>query len=135
MVVRHNVAKDKCIHVYYYIAIICAHDDSVYASISTAPPTRSVGLDNEIGDEDLAVIAMEHLMDWETLRPFLGLSRVQKTEIARSYPGEYGKQKRECLELWKEVQGEDATYRAFITAAEKAKDKRLADCVRAMLNK
>ena len=56
-------------------------------------------MDDEIGDEDLAVIAMDHLMDWEALRPFLGLSRVQKVEIAKSYPGDYGKQKRECLEL------------------------------------
>ena len=94
-----------------------------------------VGLDDEIGDVDLEVIARDHLAEWERLRPFLGLSSVQKVDITRSYPGEYGRQKRECLELWKEVQGEEATYRAFITAAERAKDKRLADSVRAMLNK
>ena len=125
---RPNVAKDN------FSVFFIAHDDFVYTSISADAPTRSVGLDDEIGDEDLAVIARDYLMDWETLRPFLGLSRVQKVEIAKSYPGEYGKQKRECLELWKEVQGEEATYRAFITAAERAKDKRLADCVRAMLS-
>ena len=53
-----------------------------------------VGLDDEIGDVDLEVIARDHLTEWERLRPFLGLSRVQKVEITRSYPGEYGKQKR-----------------------------------------
>ena len=90
-------------------------------------------MDDEIGVEDLAVIARDHLVEWESLRPFLGLARAQEVEVRKSFPGDYGKQKRECLEMWKEIKGEGATYRAFITAAEKAKDKALADSVRAML--
>ncbi|CAI8033351.1 hypothetical protein GBAR_LOCUS18814 [Geodia barretti] len=47
-----------------------------------------------------------------------------------SYPGDYGKQKRECLYVWKEMEGERATYRAFISAAEEAGNQQLAHSVR-----
>ena len=77
------------------------------------------------------MIAREHVVKWEKLRPFLGLSLAQKEEIRRS--GEYGDQKQECLERWKEVKGKETTYRAFITAAEKTRDQRLADNVKDML--
>ena len=90
-------------------------------------------LEEVICDEDLAVIARDHLVDWEDLHPFLGLTRAQKKEIINSYTRDYGKQKRECLEVWKEVKGDGATYRALISAAEKAKNKELADNVRDML--
>ena len=86
-----------------------------------------------VDDEDLAVIARDYLTDWEDLHPFLGLTRAQKKEIINSYPRDYGKQKRECLEVWKEVKGDGATYRALISAAEKAKKKELADKIRDML--
>ena len=91
--------------------------------------------EDEISGRDLAVIARDHLTDWENLQPFLGLSRAQKKEISKSFPGDYGKQKRECLEVWKEERGREATYRALISAAEEAKDKELADNIRDMLGK
>ena len=47
-----------------------------------------------------------------------------------SYPGDYGKQKRECLSVWREMEGERATYRAFISAAEEAGNQQLAHTVR-----
>ena len=50
---RPNVAKDN------FSVFFIAHDDFVYTSISADAPTRSVGLDDEIGDEDLAVIARD----------------------------------------------------------------------------
>ena len=86
-----------------------------------------------IGDEDVATIARDHLTNWESLRPYLGLSRQQQVEIRKSYHGDYGEQKRECLEVWKETKGNDATFGALITAAEKAKDQQLADRVKAMI--
>ena len=86
-----------------------------------------------VSDKDIATIARDLLTDWESLQPYLGLSRAQKVDIRKSYPGEYGKQKHECLEVWKETKGNEATYGAFITAAEEAKDQQLADRVRAML--
>ena len=89
--------------------------------------------DDEINDRDIAVIARDHLTVWERLHPFLGLSRAQKEEIARSYSGDYGLQKQECLEVWKKERGREATYRALITAAEEARDKELADNIRVML--
>ena len=90
---------------------------------------------DEISDRDMAVIARDHLVDWENLHSFLGLSRVQKREIANSYPTDYRKQKQKCLEIWREVNGAEATYAALISAAEEAKDKDLADSVRSLLKK
>ena len=92
-----------------------------------------VGLDEIIGDTDLAKIARDYMTDWDSLTPYLGLNRPQREEIRRSYPGDYGKQKRECLEVWKEVKGNEATYRALIKAAEEAKAQNLADNVRSRL--
>ena len=88
--------------------------------------------EEEISDRDLAVIARDHLTQWEKLHPFLGLNRAQKKEIANSYPRDYGKQKRECLEVWKEERGREATYRVLISAAEEASDHQLADNIRDM---
>ena len=92
-----------------------------------------VGLDEIIGDTDLAKIARDLVTDWDSLTAYLGLNRPQREEIRRSYPGDYGKQKRECLEVWKEVKGNEATYRALIKAAEEAKAQNLADNLRSRL--
>ena len=86
---------------------------------------------NRISDRHLAVIARDHLSDWGSLVPFLRLTRAQEQQIARSYPGDYSKQKKECLKIWKEMKGADATYQALITAAVEANDQLLADSVRA----
>jgi hypothetical protein len=109
---------------------------------TTPPPTTTTatvaageGLDQVISDRDLAVIARDLLTEWENLRPFLELSRAQEKEVARSYPNQYGRQKRECLELWKEGKGAGATYRVFVAAAEEARDQELADSVRSMARK
>ena len=83
-----------------------------------------------INDRDLAVIARDHLTDWGSLAPFLELTRAQEQQIARSYPGDYARQKRECLQIWKEIKGAEATYQAFIAAAVEARDQLLADAVR-----
>ena len=89
-------------------------------------------LEEVITDKDMATIARRYLTDWESLRPYLGLSRVQKEDIRKTY-SDYPKQKHECLELWKETKGNEATYGAFIKAAEKAEDQQLADRVKAMI--
>ena len=78
----------------------------------------------------MAVIARDHVTHWGSLAPFLGLTRTKEREIAMSYPGDYGKQKRECLSVWREMEGERATYRAFISAAEEAGNQQLAHTVR-----
>ena len=87
-------------------------------------------MDRVISERDLAVIARGHVTHWGSLAPFLGLTRAQEQEIAMSYQGDYGKQKRECLSVWKEIEGERATYRAFISAAEEAGNQQLAHTVR-----
>ena len=85
-----------------------------------------------VSDKDVATIARDHLTDWESLRPYLGLNRPQEAEINKTHH-DYKKQKQECLQEWKELKGTEATYGAFITAAEEAKNQQLADGVRAML--
>ena len=84
-------------------------------------------------DRDMTKIAREHLTDWESLRPFLGLTRQQNLDIRMSNPGDYEMQKWECLETWKRINRGNATYSALIKAAEQVDDKMLADGVRAMV--
>ena len=93
-------------------------------------PTDRLG--HVVSVEDVPVIARKYLKEWEPLRPYLGLSPQKKIEIFTSH-SDYEKQKQECLDVWKETKGDEATYSALITAAEKAKDQQLADSVRAML--
>ena len=81
-----------------------------------------------ISDRDLAIIARDHLTDWGSLVPFLGLNRAKEGEITRA--GDYGRQKRECLQVWREMKGAEATYQALISAAEEAENQLLADAVR-----
>ena len=79
----------------------------------------------------MATIARDHLIQWESLSPYLELSRAQKVEIDRS--GDYGMQKQECLSVWRQKLGNKATYRALIQAAEEAKLQSLADKVKNMV--
>ena len=89
--------------------------------------------DEVIRDTDLAIIARDHLSNWENLHPFLELSPACMMEIFRSCPRDYREQKCKCLRVWKEEMGSRATYRALIFAAEEANNKQLADNVRDML--
>ena len=85
-----------------------------------------------ISRRDLAIIARDHLRSWRELGPYLGLSRQQEVEILESHSGNYGLQKREYLEMWKEMKGDGATYRALITAANEAENRELADNIGGM---
>ena len=87
--------------------------------------------DEQVSDRDLAIIARDHLTDWEALCPFLELSCQQKKEIRNSFT-DNAKQKQECLEVWKETHGKKATYQTLIKAAENAKAQDVADKVEAM---
>ena len=89
-----------------------------------------IGLDKTIESRELAIIARDHLTNWETLRPYLGLKRQQNKSISESHPKDYEKQKLECLEVWQEEKGNKATYGALIKAAEDARLQDLADGVR-----
>ena len=92
-------------------------------------------LEKVVSNENMATIARDHLTNWEPLRPYLGLNRQQEEEIRRTFHYNYGKQKQECLERWKESEGDKATYGALIEAAETAKNQQLADKVKAMLSR
>ena len=93
------------------------------------PPGR---LEEVISDKDVAMISRDHLIKWESLRPYLELSRPQEKGICNTYR-DYEDQKRECLQMWKELKGNEATYGTLIRAAEEARNQQLADGVRAML--
>ena len=86
-----------------------------------------------VTQQDVAITVRRHLIRWEPLSSHLGLNCVEEEEIRDSYPGNYGKQKTECLHIWKKTKGEKATYSAFITAAREARDQQLADKVRNMI--
>ena len=90
-------------------------------------------LEEVVRNEDILKIATDHLTDWESLRPYLGLNRLQKKDIRMTYPGDYTMQKYSCLQEWKDMHGKEATYGALITAAESATHQHLVDGVRAML--
>ena len=72
------------------------------------------------------------MITWDSLSPFLGLTRPQEETIRRTYPN-YENQKKECLEVWRQTEGNKATYGALINAAERAKEQRLADAVKKMI--
>ena len=85
-----------------------------------------------IRDADMATLS-HYLTMWESLRPVLGLTHQQEEVIRQAYPEDYEKQKRKCLEVWKEMKGNNATYSALITAAEKTGNQWLTDEVKDML--
>ena len=96
--------------------------------------TGRPGPNSLISDQHLALIAKDYLNDWKDLRPYLELSYNQQTAIAKSDPGDYARQRHECLEEWRKTKGTGATYHALILAAEKAKQQLLADRVRNLID-
>jgi hypothetical protein len=88
-------------------------------------------LNRPVSDSDVEELA-RHVTQWEKLRSHLGLDRVKEEEITQTFK-DYGKRKTECIEAWREKDGNKATYRAFIAAAEKAQLQGLADRVKEML--
>ena len=88
-------------------------------------------LNRPVSDSDVEELA-RYVTQWEKLRSHLGLDRVKEEEITQTFK-DYGKRKTECIEAWREKEGNKATYRAFIAAAEKAQLQGLADRVKEML--
>ena len=85
-----------------------------------------------LSDEDVAVIAKDHLKTWEELSPFLELSEAADEEIRRT-PGGYGEEKKALLRQWRKRHGSGATYRVLIKAAERANNMLLAGSLEDML--
>ena len=85
-----------------------------------------------VTDKDVAIITREYLTHWESLVPHLGLMRTDEVDIGKTNTN-YGMQKTECLQKWKQRMGDKATYGALITAATEAKDQQLADRVKNMI--
>ncbi|CAI8017459.1 hypothetical protein GBAR_LOCUS10589 [Geodia barretti] len=81
----------------------------------------------------MAVISRDHLTAVGETPTFWDSTELED-KIARSYPGDYGLQKQECLEVWKEERGERHVP-SLISAAEEARDKELADNIRDMSKK
>ena len=91
------------------------------------------GLNSPISDDHLALIARDYLNNWEALRFHLGLSYAQQTAISKSYPQDYVQQKHECLQEWRRMKGDGATYQTLISAAEEATQQLLADQVKRLI--
>ena len=103
-------------------------------SVSTVIGTTSIPMDTPITDHVIAIIAGEYLVRWEELAPHLKLTVPQEESIRATFRV-YGDQKCEVLRTWKRNNGNGATYRTFITAAENASNRQLADDIRALLQK
>ena len=89
-------------------------------------------LDTPVSDQDLSKIAAKYLRKWEKLSPELNLTPQQETEVKETFR-DYDDQKRETLRKWREINGDTATYRAFITAATAISNMELVDNVKGML--
>ena len=87
-------------------------------------------LDAKISDIDIAEIAKK-IVDWKDLSPYLGLNAAEIKEVKES-DSNFLQQKCEALRRWQGKKGDDATYRAFIAVATKARNKELADYVKSL---
>ena len=91
-------------------------------------------LDKPVSDDDVEeIVGLVHR--WEDIRNPLGLNPAIEEEIKNDLSTDYRGQKRKCIEKWKQMKGNKATYRAFIGAAEVAQEQGLADNMRALLNR
>ncbi|CAI8028692.1 hypothetical protein GBAR_LOCUS16327 [Geodia barretti] len=90
-------------------------------------------LDTIVDDYYIKVIANKYLISWEELVPVLGFTYAQERAISRSFPNDYGQQKRSFLYQWKDLNGDGATYRVLINAAEAEEHRNLADNIRKLL--
>ena len=88
--------------------------------------------DRVVSDEEVAVVAQNHLEKWEDLSPFLKLTSVDEQAI-RNTNSDYKEQKRALFREWKRQNGSEATYRVLIAAAKEARNKKLADNLEEML--
>ena len=89
-------------------------------------------LETPVSHQDLSKIASKYLRKWEELSPELKLTPQQETDIKETFR-DYDDQKRQALRKWREIKGNAATYRAFITAATAISNMELVDNVKAML--
>ena len=89
-------------------------------------------LDSPVSDDHLVEISRE-LVNWEGLAPFLKVNLAREEEIRRSAPNDYGYQKRKFLQTWKQMSGNDATYRQVITALCCAENVDLAEKVKVLV--
>ena len=62
----------------------------------------------------------EHIVDWEELAPYFGLTEAEQQEIRASHAHQYKVQKRKMLWMWVEKLGEKATYRELIKVLDEA---------------
>ena len=98
-------------------------------------------LDGIVSDRHIYIIARKYLVDWETLRPHLscitedGITEAQEQNIANKHDKDEEWKRRQLLRLWKREAGNEATYRALITAAEESGDFNLANNIRKLLQR
>ena len=99
-------------------------EEDLFRGVSEADRT------SPITDIHIAMIAKE-MTCWESLAPFLQITKGEEEEIARDYKHKYELQKREALRLWIEKNGGKATYyqlveilceRGHVALAEKVKE-------------
>ena len=75
----------------------------------------------------------EHIVDWEELSPYFGLTEAEQQVIRASHAHQYKVQKRKMLWMWVEKLGEKATYRELIKVLEEAGKSLLISRVKELL--
>ena len=98
---------------------------------SKATDLPSGPLDSPVSDIHIAKIAQDFIRNWEKLAPYLQLLPAHEDVIKKN--GRYGHQKREALRMWKEQNGNKATYRALIVIAKQVSNVELAENIEALV--
>ena len=89
----------------------------------------TVDMNQEINEGTLSAIA-ELIVKWQPLIPYLGLTRVDESNITQNYRQQYEEQKKDMLRRWCDKVGDDATPDNFRKAALRAGNKGLADNIK-----
>ena len=106
-----------------------AQDKTLATAVTSIAKNK---LKEMISDEDVIVIARDHITDWQVLATFLGFSNAEKIAISGPPVGDVQQMRRKLLQNWKTKNGSEATYDVLIEAAKKAQDKTMATAVTAM---
>ena len=96
------------------------------------PLSNPTALDERCASAHIAKFS-EHIVDWEELAPYFGLTEAEQQEIRASHALQYSVQKRKMLWKWVRKLGEKATYRELIKVLEEAGESLLISRVKELL--
>ena len=75
----------------------------------------------------------EAMSSWENLVPYLGLDDSHRNSIMKDNPYRYDEQKYQVLLKWKQVNGDDATFKSLLKCISHSGDQYLKSCISKMI--